>query len=213
MKHLTFLITAGPTQEPLDPVRFLSNYSSGKMGYALANAALKKKYSVILIHGPTALTPPPQAKTIEVQTALEMRRQVQKYFSEADIIIKVAAVADYRPHKIFRQKIKKNTNTLTLTLIKNPDILFELGKKKKRHQTLVGFAAETTHILKHARKKLRQKNCDWIVANDVSNKALGFGSDQNKVIMLSSQNDAIYLDGTKKKIAKKIIDILVKERR
>lgn len=211
MSLLTFLITAGPTQEPLDPVRYLSNYSSGKMGYALARAAIKKGHKVILVSGPTSLSPPPGVKLIAVKTGLEMYRAVLKHFRKADVIIKTAAVADYRPEKILRQKIKKTGKPLFLKLIPNPDILKELGKKKRKNQLLVGFAAETQNGLHHARKKLMGKNCDWIVLNDVGKRGIGFGSDRNEVILIPRNGKPVPLrKASKEKIASQILKHLLK---
>lgn len=210
MSRLTFLITAGPTQEPLDPVRYLSNYSSGKMGYALATAAKKKGHQVILISGPTSLPIPKGVKLIRVKTAREMYRAVFKLFSKADVIIKTAAVADYRPLHVASQKIKKTGKSISIKLVPNPDILKQLGQKKKKHQLLVGFAAETKNSLQNARKKLIQKNCDWIVLNDVGKPGIGFGSDQNEVTLLPCKGKPIRLArASKKKIASEILNIIL----
>lgn len=192
-KRKIILITAGPTQEPLDPVRFLTNHSSGKMGYSLAASAIKKGFDVILISGPTALKPPPKAKFIRVQTAREMYRSVMDHFRSADIIMKVAAVSDYRPKRVQKKKIKKTDSSLHIELVRNPDILLALGKKIKPHQTLIGFAAETNNIEAFAKKKLKNKNCDWIIANDVSSKAIGFGSDNNQVTLYHRSGKCISL--------------------
>lgn len=208
MKNLHFLITAGPTYEPIDPVRFIGNRSSGKMGYALAQAALNLNHQVTLISGPSNLEPPKNSKFISVNTALEMKTEVFKYQESADVIIMVAAVADYRPEKIQVQKIKKSSDEMTIKLIKNPDILFELGKVKKENQTLIGFAAETENLIQHAQSKLKKKNCDWIIANDVSQKDIGFNQDQNQVIMISSEKNIEIPQSSKEKIAMKILDLL-----
>ncbi len=207
---LTFLITAGPTQEPIDPVRYISNHSSGKMGYALAEEVIKLGHRVLLITGPTALTPPKKAQVISVVTALDMYGAVIKHYKKADIIIMVAAVADYRPIKIAGQKIKKNKSSMTLNLIKNPDILKILGQKKNKEQILVGFAAETQSVIKYAQKKLVEKNCDWMIANNVSQKGIGFGSKHNELTLLSKKGEVLNLRrDTKKNLAKKIIKILL----
>lgn len=205
-KIFTVLITAGPTQEPLDPVRYLSNRSSGKMGYALAEAAHKKGHAVILISGPTIIPQPKGVKIISVETAKQMYKAVFKYFKKADVIIKTAAVADYHPAIQAKQKIKKEKNTLMLRLVKNPDILKELGRKKNPNQILVGFAAETEHLIQNAKKKLIQKNCDWIVANRVGKKETGFNSDWNQVTLISKTGRLIRLQKTpKKKLAPLIL--------
>jgi len=182
------------------------------MGYALASAALKMGHRVILITGPTSLSPPKKAKTIHVTTAGEMHRAVIKHFPKADVIIKVAAVADYRPAKRAPKKIKKTQLTLTLKLVKNPDILKELGQKKNPHQILVGFAAETNNAKKNALKKLKEKNCDWIVLNSVAGKNKGFESDYNETTLLSARGHEIHWGKTLKTVlASRIISLLLKE--
>src|SRR5262249_53158742 len=159
----TILITAGPTQEPLDPVRYLTNRSSGKMGYAIAEAGLVRGARVILVSGPVALTPPRGAEVIQVRTALEMRKAVTDHLDESTIIIKSAAVADYYRADAPSQKVKKTAARLSLQLDPTPDILAELGRKKG-DRLLVGFAAETQDLLEEARRKLEGKNCDMVVA-------------------------------------------------
>lgn len=201
----TILITAGPTLEPIDPVRYISNHSSGKMGYALAKACLRTHH-VILITGPTSIQPPLGCQVIRVQTAREMRQAVLKNFAKADIIFKVAAVADYRLKKASSKKLKKEQDTLTLELVKNPDILKELGRKKKPHQTLVGFAAETHKGVTYAKKKLKEKNLDWIVLNEISKKNQGFGSPLNEVTLIAADGRKVHIAKTQKtKIAKLIL--------
>ena len=203
---MKILITAGPTQEPIDSVSYLSNYSSGKMGYALAEAARKAGHHVILVSGPTALPPPRKVRVIKVTTALEMRRAVMQYSQASDVIFKVAAVADYRPVRQIRGKMKKGKKNLSLKLTLNPDILKELGKKKKRHQILVGFAAESGQKISEAKRKLRQKNCDWIIFNDISSRGVGFGSDANRVTLFGRQGQVIPLkQASKKTLATQIL--------
>ncbi len=177
------LVTAGPTREMLDPVRFISNPSSGKMGFAVARALRQRGAQVTLISGPTALTPPRMVNVIPVQTAEEMRSAVQKHFAETDIVIKTAAVADYRPKKISPEKIKKGAASLSLEMEKTRDILGELGMKKGQ-KLLIGFAAETRKVNAFALEKLQKKNLDLIVANDVGRKGSGFGSDMNEVRLI-----------------------------
>lgn len=177
------LVTAGPTREELDPVRFISNYSSGKMGYALALAARRRGAEVTLISGPTCLEDPHGLTTIRVQSALEMRAAVLEAFPETTIVIKAAAVADYRPEKRLESKIKKSGGGSTLKLVKNPDILEEIGSLKEE-RTIIGFAAETADLLLNAGKKLAGKNADMIVANDVSEPGAGFNVDTNLVKLL-----------------------------
>ena len=177
------LVTAGPTQEPLDPMRYITNPSSGKMGYALARAAGERGAQVILISGPTSLTPPPGIAFFSVKTAQEMYGIVLRELARASIVIKAAAVADFRPKSIKEQKIKKETaekGELVLSLEKTPDILAEIGSRKG-DKILVGFAAETEALLENARQKMVAKNLDLIVANDIMAVGAGFGSDNNKV--------------------------------
>ncbi len=177
------LVTAGGTQEPLDPVRYLGNRSSGLMGYAVAQALQEAGAETTLVSGPTALEVPAGVKLVPVMTALEMHQAVMEYFLETDIVVKAAAVADYRPANISGQKIKKQGESLHLELIPNPDILAELGQKKTQ-QLLVGFAAETENLLTYAQEKMRRKNVDLLVANDVTKPGAGFGSPTNIVSFL-----------------------------
>jgi phosphopantothenoylcysteine decarboxylase/phosphopantothenate--cysteine ligase len=181
----TVLVTAGPTREELDPVRFLSNYSSGKMGYAIARAAHNRGARVILISGPVNLPEPAGVETIQVVSAQDMFEAVMAKAGQADLIIKAAAVADFRPMLRSTQKTKKGSaDVLTVELQRNPDILAELGRQKGK-RILVGFAAETQDLLKHAREKLVSKNLDMIVANDVTQEGAGFDSDTNVVRLLT----------------------------
>ncbi len=177
------LVTAGGTREAIDPVRYLGNRSSGKMGFALAKAARLRGAEVILISGPNNLTPFPGIKYIDVESAEEMHLMVLKYFNDSQIVIKAAAVADYKVTEPWQQKIKKEADTLELALTKNPDILQELGQRKAR-QILVGFAAETTDLLQNASEKIKNKNLDLIIANDVTRKDAGFNVDTNLVTFL-----------------------------
>jgi len=210
--NLKILITAGPTREFIDPVRFLSNPSSGKMGYALAEEALKRGHRVVLISGPTSLIPPPLPSTqlIRVTTAQEMYHTVMKEARRASIIIMTAAVSDYRPIGYSQKKIKKGKKKIHLTLTPTRDILKELGQKKRVGQILVGFAAETDHLVPNAMKKLRQKNLDLIVANHVGPRTKGgFENDKNQAILLSSLGKRKKLPTmTKKKMASEIFSFL-----
>jgi phosphopantothenoylcysteine decarboxylase/phosphopantothenate--cysteine ligase len=182
---LKVLVTAGPTVEPIDPVRYISNRSSGKMGYAIAMAAKRRGASVTLVSGPTTLVPPYGIIFHQIRTAEEMRKTVLDNSFDCDIIIKAAAVSDYRPKESAQQKIKKGPDSMTLELVKNADILRELGDKKKRSTCfLVGFAAETEDLLANAKKKLEEKNLDMIVANDVSRDDSGFEADTNIIKMI-----------------------------
>ncbi len=182
----TVLVTAGPTREALDPVRFLSNASSGKMGYCIAGAAARRGARVVLISGPTHLEPPPPVEFVPVVSALEMYNEVMRRFPECDVAIKTAAVSDYRPASVSQNKIKKTGGGMTLDLVRNPDILSELGKIKC-DRILVGFAAESTNLLEYARKKIEQKNLDLIVANDITREGAGFGSDANGGYLLDAK--------------------------
>lgn len=180
------LVTAGPTVEAIDPVRYISNRSSGKMGYAIARAAAKRGARVILISGPTAIKPPVienRIQTISVRSATEMRQAVLAEYEQVDLVVKAAAVADYAVEAPSPVKIKKQAEKMTLTLVKNPDILRELGEKKT-HQILVGFAAETHDVQAYAKAKLTEKNLDFIVANDVSRADAGFNVDTNVITVM-----------------------------
>ena len=209
-KGCRLLITAGPTREALDPVRFLSNNSSGKMGYAIAEAAAERGASVTLISGPVNLAPPRGVEVIPVENAREMYQAVLSKFSEADVVIKTAAVSDYRPTEVKQQKIKKQHENFVMALTRNPDILLHLGKNKE-NQILVGFAAETQNILEYARLKLNQKNLDLMVANDVSNNDAGFASDQNQVTIMDREGRIDELPLMPKiNVAHKILDAVQK---
>ena len=198
----TVLITAGPTQEPLDAIRFISNRSSGKMGYALAREAAIRGADVILVTGPTSLIPPKEATVIHVRTALEMYEKVLSHYPGADIVIAASAVGDFRPRNLVPGKMKKKSR-LNLALIGNPDILQELGKRKKK-QLLVGFAAESSQLLANARKKMCAKNLDLIIANKIED---GFNKDTNKVLLLWGQKGRKALPVLpKEKVAKEILD-------
>ena len=188
-----FLVTSGPTREPIDPVRYLSNRSSGKMGHAMTTAALRRGAAVTLISGPTALTPPPGATFVPVQTAEEMREAALQHLGSATVVIKAAAVADYRVANPAGQKIKsKKDEGLTLDLVPNPDILRELAARKGR-TFLVGFAAETNDLRQNAQAKLAAKGIDLLVANDVSRKGIGFEADDNQVVLLDRWGGEIEL--------------------
>lgn len=204
------LITAGPTQEPFDPVRFLSNPSTGKMGYALAATARQRGAMVTLVSGPTSLTPPPGVRCIQVTTATEMRDEVMASLSAATIIVKAAAVSDYRPAETRPHKIKKEQGALHLELVANPDILRELGNRKRASANfplLVGFAAESQDHHEEGARKLKEKNLDLIVINDIGGDETGFAADTNKVTLLDrngTQEDLPLL--SKEKTAHRIWD-------
>ncbi|SHE53531.1 phosphopantothenoylcysteine decarboxylase / phosphopantothenate--cysteine ligase [Marinitoga hydrogenitolerans DSM 16785] len=210
MKGKNVLITAGPTIEPIDPVRNITNRSSGKMGYELARSFSYRGANVVLISGPTSVNPPYILKKfISVKTADEMRNAVMKYYQNSDIIIMTAAVSDFKVKNYSDVKIKKDSGEITLQLIKNPDILKELGEVKKESQLLIGFAAETNNLLDYAKKKLIEKNCDIIIANDVSKKDIGFDSDLNETYIINKMGDVTHVEkSTKKDIAFRIIDYI-----
>ena len=200
------LVTAGPTREPLDPVRFLSNRSSGKMGYAIAEAAAARGAHVILVSGPTALSAPPGVDLIHVETAEEMYRAVLAKLEPAGVVVKAAAVADYRPKRTADRKIKKEHAASEIALEPTPDILAELGKRKGT-RILVGFAAETDDLLANAKTKLRRKNLDLVVANDVRAAGAGFDVDTNVVTMLDAAGSVEELPLLpKRQVADRILD-------
>jgi phosphopantothenoylcysteine decarboxylase / phosphopantothenate---cysteine ligase len=203
----TVLVTAGPTREPIDPVRYIGNRSSGKMGYALAEAALRRGAKVILISGPTALKPPSSAEAIQVQTAQQMREAVMAHFDRATIVIKAAAVADFTV-RAADEKIKRK-GPMTLDLEPTTDILAELGAKKES-RIIVGFAAETTDVLANARKKLESKSLDAIVLNDVSQPGIGFDSERNAVMILTHAGAETVPETSKWEVAHRVLDAVVK---
>lgn len=201
------VVTAGPTREPVDPVRFISNRSSGKMGYAIARAAALRGASVVLVSGPTALSRPAGLESYAgITTASEMREAVLSHSRGADVLIMAAAVSDYRPTDAAAQKIKKQGDTLTISLEKTPDILAEIGGRAKR-PLLVGFAAETENLEKNAREKCRGKKLDLIVANDVSKPGIGFDSDDNEAVIMTATGQAEHLPlMSKSQLADRILD-------
>ncbi len=207
----TVLLTAGPTREAIDPVRYISNRSSGKMGYALAEAARERGARVVLVSGPVQLTPPAGVEVVRVTTAAEMREAVMKRLEAATIVVKSAAVADYRVAQAADQKLKKTGGAVTLTLEPNPDILAEVGRKKGT-RLVVGFAAETENLLESARKKLDTKGADMIVANLVNSTVTGFDTDQNDVTLVTRAGDLPLGQASKREIASRIWDHIVRLR-
>ncbi|MEJ5251551.1 MAG: bifunctional phosphopantothenoylcysteine decarboxylase/phosphopantothenate--cysteine ligase CoaBC [Armatimonadota bacterium] len=183
LRGVRVLVTAGPTEEPIDAVRHISNPSSGKMGYAIAEEAVRQGAEVTLVTGPTLLEPPAGAKTVCVRTAEQMLDACLQMYDQADVVIATAAVSDYRPAEVWQGKRKKGEQEWTIRLVPNPDILRTLGARKGKH-ILVGFAAETEELLQNAQTKLREKNLDLIVANDVSQEGSGFRTDTNRVTLL-----------------------------
>jgi phosphopantothenoylcysteine decarboxylase/phosphopantothenate--cysteine ligase len=208
----TVLVTAGPTQEPLDPVRYITNRSSGKMGYALAEAAAARGARVILISGPVHLAPPRGVEVIGVHTAAEMREKVMENLAAAGIVIKAAAVADFHLSKVPDQKVKKTAARISLEMDPTPDILAELGRKKGNY-LLIGFAAETQNLNQEARRKLESKNCDMVVGNLVGGSETGFESDENEVVLALRTGETIPLPrSSKRAIADRIFDEALKLR-
>ena len=206
----TVLITAGPTREKIDPVRYLTNRSSGRMGYALAEVALRRGARVLLVSGPTALTPPGAAELTRVESAEEMRNAVLELLPHATIVIKTAAVSDYRPKVTARQKINRK-GPMTLELEATPDILKEISLRKQS-QIVVGFAAETENVLENARQKLAAKHLDAIVVNDVSHEGVGFDSDRNAATILTHDEVVEVPETTKWEVAQRVLDQIVRLR-
>jgi phosphopantothenoylcysteine decarboxylase/phosphopantothenate--cysteine ligase len=206
----TVLITAGPTREKIDPVRYLTNRSSGRMGYALAEAALRRGARVLLVSGPTSLTPPGAAEVTSVESTEEMRDAVLKLLPQASVVIKTAAVSDYRPKAAAGQKIKRK-GPMILELEATPDILKELSLNKGA-QIVVGFAAETENVLENARQKLVSKNLDAIVVNDVSRESVGFDSDRNAVTIISRDEVVEVPETTKWEVSQRVLDQVVRLR-
>jgi phosphopantothenoylcysteine decarboxylase/phosphopantothenate--cysteine ligase len=205
LKGKKILVTAGPTREKLDPVRFFTNRSTGKMGYAIAEAAAKFGADVTLISGPTNLPSPDHVKTIRVESAQEMYEQVMKYYQDSDIVIKSAAVADYRPKYVFTEKMKKQPGDYVIEMERTIDILKTLGEQKTT-QILVGFAAETERVEEYAKRKLESKNLDMIVANNVSEEGAGFAGDTNIVTIFKRDGSSISLPLlSKKKVAEELL--------
>jgi phosphopantothenoylcysteine decarboxylase/phosphopantothenate--cysteine ligase len=203
-----FLITAGPTREAIDPVRYISNRSSGKMGYAIAEAALDAGHDVILISGPTNLAPPRNTKFISVSTSDEMFDAVDQHADSSDVCVLCAAVADYKPAQVSPLKIKKRAAGISLELIPTRDILQSLGQRQNRKFLLVGFAAETDHLEANATKKLRKKNCDIIVANDTR---VGMESDENELLILFRDGEMKKISrAPKKNLARELVEIFFK---
>lgn len=206
LKGKTIVITAGPTREKIDPVRFISNHSTGKMGYALAEEAKNAGANVVLISGPVSLPAPQGMELVKVESAEEMYNAVLNNFEVADVVIKTAAVADYRPKTAYDYKVKKQPGDTFIELERTKDILFELGRRKRK-QVLIGFAAETDNVEAYAQKKLHKKNADMIVANNVKAEGAGFGTDTNIVTLFKHNGEITELPlMSKRAVAKKIIE-------
>lgn len=202
------VITAGPTQEAIDPVRYLSNHSSGKMGYALAMACAKAGAETKLISGPVSLPCPLGVSRTLVTSCAEMRTEVMAEIVDADIFIGTAAVADYRPETVQQEKIKKDSDRVEIQLVKNPDILAEVAALKARPSVVVGFAAESENLLENAHKKLLSKQLDFIVANDISDNSIGFQSDENAVTLLGLDTELKIEKAPKRLVATKILELI-----
>lgn len=206
------VVTAGPTRADLDPVRFISNRSTGKMGYEIAKEARDRGAEVVLISGKTSLDKPKGIEVIDVTTNAEMLEAVLNHYDDADIVIKSAAVADYKAKEVSTQKIKKAEGNLVLELVRDTDILQTIGQKKK-NQILVGFAAESQNVLENAKGKLERKNLDYIVANDITSKDTGFASSDNRVTIISRSGNVVSLDKmSKREVARNLFDILGEKR-
>jgi phosphopantothenoylcysteine decarboxylase/phosphopantothenate--cysteine ligase len=201
------VITAGPTREALDPVRYISNHSSGKMGYALARAAAEAGAVTTLVSGPVSLPVPDRVRALPVESATDMLQQCLDLLGDCDIFIACAAVADYRPSAVEQQKIKKGPEEITLQLVRNPDIVAAVASSEQRPFT-VGFAAETNDVLNYARDKMQRKNLDMIVANDVADRSIGFNSDQNAVTVLWRNGEQALPRAGKDSIARQIIELI-----
>ena len=208
-RAVNVLVTAGPTREPIDPVRFLSNRSSGKMGYELAAAFQHAGHTVLLVSGPTALDVPDGVDFLPVEPAAEMHEAVSHHITRMDIAVFAAAVADYTPAAKASEKIKKSAGSLTIELVKTPDILGSAREEMKFTGTLVGFAAETENLLAHARDKLVRKGCDLIVANDVSQPGIGFDSNHNEVTLVYPDHDAPLPRASKHDLAHQLVQAIL----
>jgi phosphopantothenoylcysteine decarboxylase/phosphopantothenate--cysteine ligase len=206
----TVLITAGPTREKIDPARYLTNRSSGRMGYAVAEAALRRGARVLLVSGPTSLTPPGAAEVTRVESAEQMRAAVLNLLSQATIVIKTAAVSDYRAKSISTQKLKRK-GPMVLELEPTADILKEISSRKQS-QIIIGFAAETENVLENARQKLASKQLDAIVVNDVSREGVGFDSDRNQVTIITNDEVIEVPETTKWEVAQRVLDQAVRIR-
>ncbi|MHC1683254.1 MAG: bifunctional phosphopantothenoylcysteine decarboxylase/phosphopantothenate--cysteine ligase CoaBC [Clostridiaceae bacterium] len=212
LKDKKVLISAGPTISPIDPVRFLTNHSTGKMGYAIAEEARDRGAEVILVSGPSSLQSPIGVNTIRVNSTEEMYNAITEHFEESDIVIKSAAVADYKAKHYSDKKIKKGNEDLVLEFTKDTDILKYLGSIKK-DQILVGFAAESNDVIENANNKLVNKNLDYIVANDITGEGIGFGSENNKVTIISREREEVSLDTmSKKAVARELFNLILKKR-
>ena len=207
LKNKKFLISAGPTYEAIDPVRFIGNHSSGKMGFAIANAAQKRGAKVQLVTGPVHLSTPENTQRIDVVSALEMKKEISNRFEDVDVLIMSAAVADYQPKKVAKEKMKKTNTELNIPLKKTPDILRSIAKNKKK-QIVIGFALETENEKKNALQKMKRKNLDAIVLNSLKEKGAGFGYDTNKITILTPLEERSFELKSKDLVAEDIINFV-----
>ncbi len=213
MDGMKVLVTAGPTQEPVDPVRYITNHSTGKMGYAIARVCMRRGAEVTLVSGPTSVTKPEFVKVVPVMTAKEMFDEVTRMAPKQDIIIKAAAVADYRPKEVSSEKVKKQDGELTLEMERTDDILAYLGSHRQPGQFLCGFSMETENLLENSRRKLEKKNLDMVAANSLKVEGAGFGGDTN-VITIITKDEAVSLEKmTKEEAAAKLLDKIMEMRR
>jgi phosphopantothenoylcysteine decarboxylase/phosphopantothenate--cysteine ligase len=211
VKKLNCLISAGPTREWIDPVRFISNPSSGKMGYALAKEAHTRGFDVNLVSGPVIIKPVDGIMLTRVETAEEMRKAMIEKYATSDLIIMCAAVCDHKPKFKWQQKKKKDQFPQNIEMIPNEDILEELGQRKKEFQTLVGFAAETENGVQNALQKLKKKNLDWIALNDISKKNIGFGSENNEITLFSSLGKKVKFEfSSKEDLSTAMFEVILK---
>ncbi len=210
MKGKRVLVTAGPTQESIDPVRFITNHSTGKMGYAIAKMCMLRGAEVTLVSGPTSIAKPEFVHVVDVVTAKEMYEEVTKRAKDQDIIIKAAAVADYRPKSVSSEKMKKKDDDLAIPMERTDDILKFLGEHKKEHQFLCGFSMETENMLENSRKKLEKKHLDMIVANNLKVEGAGFAGDTNVVTIITGQEEVSLGKMTKEETALRILDEILK---
>lgn len=206
MEGLNVLVTAGPTQEPVDPVRYITNHSTGKMGYAIARVCMRRGANVTLVSGPSMLEPPQFIDFVPVTTAKEMFDQVTERSADQDIIIKAAAVADYRPKNISSEKVKKKDGEMALEMERTDDILAWLGSHKRSRQFLCGFSMETENVLENSREKLKKKNVDMIAANSLKTEGAGFGGDTNVITIITEDGEASLDKMTKEEAASKLLD-------
>ncbi|MCD7725741.1 MAG: bifunctional phosphopantothenoylcysteine decarboxylase/phosphopantothenate--cysteine ligase CoaBC [Clostridiales bacterium] len=212
MEGRKVLVTAGPTREKMDPVRYISNHSTGKMGYAIAGQAMRRGASVTLVSGPTSLAPPLGVQVVPVVSAADMAQAVKERAPDQDIIIKAAAVADYRPASAAEEKLKKSDGSLTVALERTEDILAYLGSHKREGQFLCGFSMETEHMLENSRAKLEKKNLDMIVANNLKQQGAGFGTDTNVVTFLTKKETVELPMMTKEAVADALLDYIMEHR-